>query len=149
MAIVRWDPMRELEDLQRRLSGFFGSSMRNDPGFGEALARTEWYPAVDIAETPEAYSIQAELPDVKKEDIKVSVHEGVLMLAGERKQEREEKNKKYHRVERTFGRFERSFSLPTSVDDDKVTATFKDGVLSVLVPKAPQATPTAKEIKIG
>lgn len=146
MAIMRWDPMRELEDMQKRLSSFFQGGY---PGINESLARTEWSPAVDIAETPEAYTLHAELPDVKKEDIKLSVHEGVLMLQGERKQEREEKNKRYHRIERTFGRFQRSFSLPSAVDEAKVTATFKDGVLNVIVPKTTQSAPQAKDIKIG
>lgn len=146
MAIVRWDPVRELEDMQKRLSSFFQAGY---PTFNEALARTEWSPPVDIAETNEAYVLHAELPDVKKEDIKLSIHEGVLMLQGERRQEREEKGKRFHRIERTFGRFQRSFTLPSSVDESKVTASFKDGVLNVIVPKTTQAPPQSKEIKIG
>lgn len=147
MAIVRWDPMRDLEDMQRRL---FGGAFLKDFNVGnEALARTEWAPAVDIAETPEAYTLHAELPAMKKEDIKLSVADGVLTLTGERKLEREEKNKTYHRVERSYGRFQRSFTLPTAVDETKVAATYDNGVLNVLIPKAAPPPPKTKEIKIG
>lgn len=147
MALVRWDPMRDFEDLQRR---FLGSALLKDFNFGnEALQRTEWAPAVDIAETPEAYTLHAELPAMKKEDIKLSVEDGVLTLTGERKLEREEKNKTYHRVERSYGRFQRSFTLPTAVDEAKVTASYDNGVLNVLIPKAAPPPPRSKEIKVG
>lgn len=148
MSIVRWDPMKELEDMQRRFQSYFQT-----PSFGslsnEQLSSPQWLPACDIAETPEAYAIHAELPDVKKEDIKVTVHDGVLTLMGERKMEKEEKNKRYHRVERSYGRFQRSFTLPTAVDEGKVAATYKDGVLNLLVPKSTTGSALPKEIKIG
>lgn len=147
MALVRWDPFRELEDMQRR---FLGGAFGKDYNFGnEALQRTEWAPAVDIAETPEAYTLHAELPSMKKEDIKLTVEDGVLTLTGERKLEREEKNKTYHRVERSYGRFQRSFTLPTAVDETKVAASYDNGVLNVLIPKAAPPPPKMKEIKIG
>lgn len=146
MSIVRWDPMREFEDMQRR---FFGQNFLKDFTGNEALARSEWAPQVDIAETPEAYTLHAELPGMKKEDIKVTVEEGVLTLKGERKFEKEEKNKKYHRVERSYGMFQRSFTLPQAVDDTKVAANYENGVLNVLIPKAPPPPPKSKEIKIG
>ncbi len=147
MSIVRWDPMKELEDMQRRFQSYFQT-----PSFGslwnEQLSSTQWLPACDISETPEAYSIHAELPDLRKEDIKVTVHDGVLTLMGERKMEKEEKNKRYHRVERSYGRFQRSFNLPTAVDEGKVAATYKDGVLNLLVPKSTTGGALPKEIKI-
>lgn len=148
MSIVRWDPIRELEEMQRR---FLGAGVFNPQATGsnETLARAEWQPAVDIAETQEAFTLHAELPDVKKEDIKLSVHDGVLTLTGERRFDREEKTKKYHRVERSYGRFQRSFSLPTAVDENKVAATYNNGVLNVMIPKAAPPPATAKEIKIG
>lgn len=147
MALVRWDPMRELDDLQRR---FFSTALLRDFAQGnEALQRTEWAPAVDIAETPEAYTLHAELPAMKKEDIKLTVEDGVLTLTGERKLEREEKNKTYHRVERSYGRFQRSFTLPTAVDETKVAASYDNGVLNVLIPKAAPPPPKTKEVKIG
>jgi HSP20 family protein len=147
MSIVRWDPMREFEDMQRRLFG--GNFLRDYGTNNEALARSEWSPAVDIAETPEAYTLHAELPAMKKEDIKLTVEQGVLTLTGERKFEREEKNRKFHRVERSYGRFQRSFTLPQAVDESKVAATYDNGVLNVLIPKAAPPPPMSKEIKIG
>lgn len=153
MSIVRWDPMRELEDVQRRVQGFFSTPGSSTPSLGsfwnEQLGSPQWQPACDISETPEAYSIHAELPDVRKEDIKVTLTDGVLTLMGERRMEKEEKNKRYHRVERSYGRFQRSFDLPTAVDENKVTATYRDGVLNLLVPKATGGGVQPKEIRIG
>jgi HSP20 family protein len=88
----------------------------------------DWAPSVDISETDGAYQIKAEIPDVKKEDVKVTLEDGVLTIQGERKQEKEERGKKYHRVERSYGSFVRSFTLPDLVDEEKVKAEFKDGV---------------------
>jgi HSP20 family protein len=93
--------------------------------------------------------VHAELPDMRKEDIKITVQDGVLTLMGERKMEKEEKNKRYHRVERSYGRFQRSFTLPTAVDEGKVTATYRDGVLNLLVPKSTSGSAQPKEIRIG
>lgn len=147
MSIVRWDPMKELEDMQRRFQSYFATPSVGSL-FNEQLSSPQWLPACDIAETPEAYSIHAELPDVRKEDIKVTVQDGVLTLMGERKLEKEEKNKRYHRVERSYGRFQRSFTLPTAVDEGKVNATYRDGVLNLLVPKSSGGGAQLKEIKI-
>jgi len=147
MSLVRWNPAKELQEMQKRFDAFFGQEFPLPSN--EQMARAEWSPAVDIAETPEGYSLHAEIPGVKKEDVKLTIKDGVLSLSGERHFEREEKNKKFHRVERSFGRFERSFSLPTAVDDSKVSATFNNGVLNVMVPKASGTKVSEKEIKIG
>lgn len=153
MSIIRWDPMRELDDMQRRFQSYFSTPSSSTPGFGsflnEQLSSPQWLPACDISETPEAYSVHAELPDMRKEDIKITVQDGLLTLMGERKMEKEEKNKRYHRVERSYGRFQRSFTLPTAVDENKVTATYRDGVLNVLVPKSTSGSAQPKEIRIG
>ncbi|MBI1944265.1 MAG: Hsp20/alpha crystallin family protein [Deltaproteobacteria bacterium] len=153
MSIIRWDPMRELEDMQRRFQSYFSTPNTSTPSFGsflnEQLSSPQWLPACDISETPEAYSVHAELPDMRKEDIKITVQDGLLTLMGERKMEKEEKNKRYHRVERSYGRFQRSFTLPTAVDENKVTATYRDGVLNVLVPKSTSGSAQPKEIRIG
>jgi len=146
MTLVRWNPMKDLEDMQKRFDNFFVQSAQTAQN--EQMSRAEWTPAVDIAETPEAFMLHAELPDVKKEDVKLTIKDGVLNLTGERRFEREEKNKKYHRVERSFGRFQRSFALPVAVDDNKVTAVFNNGMLDVLVPKTQTPPATHKEIKI-
>lgn len=138
---------RDLEDMNRRFASFFGPAMTS--GNNEALARAEWAPVVDIAETAEAYTLHAELPGLKKEDVKLTVKDGVLTLSGERKAEREEKGRRFHRVERAFGRFQRSFGLPLAVDEGKIAASFQDGVLNVLVPKVVNPPPQAKEILIA
>src|SRR5437899_2536508 len=112
-AITRWDPFRELDDLQSRLSALLGrASIRKNGGQDETLTVAEWAPLVDIAEDENEYLIKAELPEVKKEDVKVTVQHDVLTISGERQYEKEEKGKKYHRVERAYGSFARIFSLP-------------------------------------
>jgi HSP20 family protein len=109
----------------------------------------DWVPSVDVSETNGEYQIKAEIPDVKKEDVKVTLEDGVLTIQGERKQEKEDKGKKYHRVERTYGSFVRSFTLPDLVDEEKVKAEFKDGILKLQLPKSEKARPKAIEVKVG
>ena len=149
MNLVRWDPFRELEEVTEQLNRVFGRSLARRENGKERLTVADWIPIVDISETENAYVIKAELPDVKKEDVKVTVQEGVLTIQGERKQEREEKGLKYHRVERSYGRFVRSFTLPDYVDDTKVKAEFKDGVLNLHLPKSEKTQPKAIEVKVG
>ncbi|OGW64469.1 MAG: heat-shock protein Hsp20 [Nitrospirae bacterium RIFCSPLOWO2_02_FULL_62_14] len=115
----------------------------------EAITVADWIPTVDIAETDAEYQIKAELPEVKKEDVKVTVEDGELTISGERRHETEEKGKKYHRVERSYGSFVRSFTLPDHVDDAKVKAEYKDGVLHLHLPKSEKAKPKAIDVKIG
>ena len=109
----------------------------------------EWAPLVDISEDDKEYLIKAELPEVKKEDVKVTAEEGTLTIMGERKFEKEEKGKKYHRVERAYGSFVRNFSIPDDVSPDKITAEFKDGVLTVHLGKTEQAKPQHIEVKVA
>lgn len=145
MAIVRWDPMREIEDMFTRYTKAMGW-----PGLAaqEAISPAEWVPRVDIAETDNAYLIKAEIPGVNKEDVKITIDDGVLTVSGERKEEKEENNKKLHRVERFYGTFSRSFTLPDNVDETKIDAQFKDGVLTLTVPKTEKAKPKAIEVKV-
>lgn len=148
-ALTRWNPLQELEEAQNRLAGLFGSSrfpLKGKDGDKELMMAAEWSPSVDISEDKSGYHVKADLPDVKKEDIKVTVSNGVLMLSGERKFEKEEKDKKYHRIERAFGSFMRTFDLPEDAAPDKVTAEFKDGVLKVHIEKSEMARP--KEITV-
>ena len=147
MSLIRWDPFRELEDVSDRLNRMFGRGALAQPG-KDMMISFDWAPSVDIAETIEEFQVKAELPDVKKEDIKVSVYHGILRIEGERKQEKEENGKKWHRVERSYGSFLRSFSLPEHIDDTKVRAEFKDGVLNVRLPKSPAAKPKSLQVKI-
>jgi HSP20 family protein len=146
MALVKWDPWREIEDMFDRYTRAGGVPR----GGGQELARTgDWTPRVDIAETDQAFVIKAEVPEVKKDDVKITVDNGILSICGERKQEQEEKGKTFHRVERFYGQFTRSFTLPDNVDEDNITATFKDGMLSLEIPKTEKAQPKAIEVKVA
>ena len=145
--LAKWNPFRELEDIQNRLSSVFGRTPLRGLG-EEAMTVSEWTPLVDIAEDEREYLIKAELPEVKKEDVKVTVENGVLTITGERKFEKEEKNKKYHRVERAYGSFMRSFTLPEGAAGDKINAEFKDGVLKVHLPKSAEAKPKSIDVKV-
>jgi HSP20 family protein len=151
MAIVRWDPFRELEEMSDRLNRMITrpGSAQSAGQAKEVMTVADWSPTVDISETEAEYAIKAELPEVKKEDVKVTVEDGVLTLQGERKQEKEEKGKKYHRVERSYGRVVRSFTLPDSVDESKVKAEYADGVLHLHLPKSEKAKPKQIDVKIG
>lgn len=146
----RWNPFKEVEELEKRLSQLVG---RHAPAGGgeknEAISVAQWSPVVDISEDDKEYAIKAELPDVKKEDIKLNVHDDVLTITGERKYEKEEKGKKYHRVERAYGSFMRSFTLPEDADGTKVTAEYKDGLLNVRLPKSEKAKPKSIEVKVS
>jgi len=149
MTLVRWDPFRELEDMSERLNRVFSrpSGLRNNGK--EAMTVADWMPTVDISENEAEYLIKAELPEIKKEDVKVTVEDGVLTLQGERRQEKEEKGKKFHRVERSYGSFVRSFTLPESVDEGAVKAEYKDGVLNLHLPKTEKVKPKAIDVKVA
>jgi HSP20 family protein len=149
-TLTHWDPYREIEGLQSRLSTLFGRApVRRKNGEEETITVAEWAPLVDITEDDKEYLIKAELPEVKKDEVKVAVENGVLTITGERKFEKEEKNKKYHRVERAYGSFVRTFIVPDDADADKVSAEFKDGVLKVHLPKSEKAKPKQIEVKVA
>jgi HSP20 family protein len=149
----KWNPFKEMELLQNRLASLFDPSVERMPVIGEQHTGSpnaaEWSPSVDIAEDDKEYTIKAELPEVQKEDVAVTLENGVLMLRGERKFEKEEKGKRYHRIERSYGSFMRSFVMPEDADESKVSAEFKDGMLKVHVAKSEKAKPKAIDIKIG
>jgi HSP20 family protein len=151
MTLVRWDPFRELEEMSDRLNRMVSRPAlpRTNGNGKEAMTVADWVPSVDVSETEGEYQIKAEIPDVKKEDVKVTVEDGVLTIQGERKHEKEEKGKKYHRVERSYGSFVRSFTLPDLVDEENVRAEFKDGVLNLQLPKSEKAKPKAIEVTVG
>ncbi len=149
MTLSTWNPFREMEEILDR----FGHSRRRFPmpkseGGQEIMTLADWTPTVDISESEHEYLIKVELPEVRKEDVKVAVNQGVLTIQGERKLEREEKNKKYHRVERAYGSFARSFTLPEEVEGDSIKARHKDGMLYLHLAKSEAAKPKAVEIKI-
>ncbi len=138
---------REMEEMTDRLNRLFGTYAR--PYEKEALKVAEWAPAVDIQETETEYLVKAELPEVEKQDVKVTVQENVLTIQGERKQEKEEKGKKFHRVERSYGTFLRTFTVPEDVDATKVAADFKEGVLKIHLPKTERPRSKAIEVKLA
>jgi HSP20 family protein len=142
-----WDPFQELNELQNRLTTLFGRAAVRPANGEEGITVADWAPVVDISEDDKEYIIKAELPGLKREEVKVTIEDGVLSISGERKVEKEEKDKKFHRVERAYGSFVRSFSLPDGSDATKVNAEFKDGVLNVHLAKSPKTQPKAIEIK--
>ena len=149
MNLTKWDPFRELEDLTQRLNRMFGRAPVARDSDSEPISLAEWAPMVDVSESDDAYLIKAELPGIKREDNKVTLHDGTLTLQGERRQEKEEKGKRQHRIERSYGRFLRSFALPSNVEDGKVMAEFKDGLLTLELPKSPAAKPKAIEVRVN
>jgi HSP20 family protein len=148
MNLVTRSPFRALEDVQARLN-----RLLNDAPLGplteEGPFFADFMPPVDIEETEKEYLIKAELPEVAKENVKVETLDGVLTIEGERKHEKEEKGKKFHKVERAYGKFVRQFALPREVEAEKIKAEFKDGVLHLHLPKTAAATPKAIEVKVG
>jgi len=147
MSIVKWDPFRELEELQARFGRFFPEPARRP--FEEEMFFSEWSPAADVQETDTEFLIKADLPEVAKEDVKVQLEEGVLTIQGERKREAETNGKRFHKVEREYGKFVRRFALPVEIDATKVQADFKNGVLNVHLPKTAKAAAKAIDVKVA
>jgi len=146
MALVRWSPVRSGFTPQQELSRFV------DDFFGRRFdfeGSTTWQPVVDVEETPEAYHVRTELPGLRLEDIKITVADNALSIRGEKRREEEKKGTTYHRVERVYGSFERSFSLGHAVAADKIEATYRDGVLEVCIPKAEEAKAREIQVKIA
>jgi HSP20 family protein len=141
MALARWTPMGNLQSFQDEMNRLFNQFFRGGNGEEAGWGLRTWTPPVDIYETDDALVLKAELPGVSKDDVSVEVHQNTLILRGQRKHEAEVKEEHYHRVERAYGTFQRSFVLPTLVDQDKVQATYKDGVLELHLPKSEAAKP--------
>lgn len=146
MAVIRWDPFRELSTLQDRMNRLFDDAARGG-GNGEPTSTTAWSPAVDIVETDTTIQVRAEVPGLSRDDIELSLENNVLTLKGERKFEKESKDENYHRIERSYGSFSRSFSVPSTVDEAGIKADYKEGVLTITLPKTQKAKP--KQISIN
>ncbi len=153
MSLIRWKPARDLASfpsdmvsLQREMNRVFDSffSGADEPG----LLNGTWAPAVDVAEGEESYTVKMELPGVNKDDVKITLESNVLTIRGDKKAENEVKEKNYHRTERSYGSFQRSFTLPTTVKNDRIDAVYKDGILTVTLPKAEEAKPKQIEVKV-
>ena len=144
MALVRWEPMRELNTLQTEMNRLFNSFFDEGGRNGE---RRRWAPAVDLVEREDSLVLRADLPGLKEEDVHIEVRDNVLTISGERRAEFEDSEQGYYRIERAFGSFSRSLTLPEGVDSDKIDASFENGVLEVKIPKPEARKP--KRISIG
>ena len=149
--LVTWNPLQEIEEAQNRLSTFFGGIPTfpiRFPKNGGSFKLADWSPLVDITEDDHEYLFKADLPEMKKDDVKVTIENGILYISGERRAEKEEKKKKFHRLERFFGTFERRFTVPEDADPTKIVAEFRDGVLQVHLPKRLMPKPKTVEVKV-
>jgi len=153
MTLVKFNPMRDLVDIEREFNRMFNSFENK---FGISRSKDEdteyenavWLPLTDIYEDKDKYSLKLDLPGIKKEDVKISYVDGKLSISGERNVESEHKDSKCHRIERSFGKYYRSFSLPENIQQEKINAEFKDGQLTITVPKSEEAKPKEIEIKV-
>jgi HSP20 family protein len=147
MAIVRFDPFREFVALQDRMNRLMGEQYRRDD---DVMSRGAWMPPVDIYQNGQnEIVLRAELPGLKRDDIKLNVENSTLTLSGERRLDHEVKEEHFHRVERSYGSFTRSFTLPNTVATDKVTAEYKDGVLTVRLPIREEAKPKQIQVQVS
>ena len=143
-SVIRWDPFRNVSNLQAQVNRLFESTM---PGGGSDSSLTTWAPAVDIYETENELVLKADLPDVNEEDIDIRIENNTLSIHGERKFEQEVKEENYLRVERSYGSFTRSFTLPSTVNTEAIKAEYKNGVLRVEMPKRAESKP--KQVKVN
>jgi HSP20 family protein len=146
IMIVRWNPFQELDRLQRDMNALFENRMQRDD---ETTAVADWRPSVDIYEDNERFVLTAELPGIDPTKVDLKVEENRLSLRGERKLEFEDRKENYHRVERFYGTFARTFSLPNTVDGQKIVAEYKNGMLRVTIPKKPEVMPKQISVKIN
>jgi HSP20 family protein len=147
MTIVRWEPFRELNTLQNEMNRLFNTVFdAPSPANGGSTLR-RWMPAMDLVETDDHFVLRADLPGMSQDDVKIEFEDGTLTVSGERKAEHESKNEGYYRVERAFGSFSRSLTLPRGIDAEAVTANFENGVLEIRIPKPEERKP--RRIEIG
>ncbi len=146
MQPALWNPLREMDDFFSSLRRSMGRGSPALSGDGEL---SSWAPAVDISETDKEFLVKGELPGVSKDDVSIELHNGVLTLSGERRYEKEDKGEKYHRIERAYGSFSRSFSVPDNVEEKGIKAEFKDGVITVHLPKMEKSAPAGKKIPVS
>jgi HSP20 family protein len=148
MTLVKWRPMRDIfnfqDEMSRVFDRFFDRSLVEDE---ENISFSKWYPQVDISENIDSFMVLAELPGLSKDEVHITFTDGLLKIEGERKREKEDKDTNFHRVERVYGKFCRTFQLPKQIKNDKVSADFKDGILKIDLPKADEVKPKEIEVK--
>ena len=149
MALVRWEPARELSSLQNEMNRLFSTFFDTPTPGGNGGGVRRWVPSMDLVETDAHFVLRADLPGLSQEDVSIELEENVLTVSGERRAEHEEKKEGFYRVERSFGQFRRSLTLPEGVDADAITATFDKGVLEVRIPKPEERKPRKVAIQVG
>ena len=149
MAIVRWEPLRELASIQNEVNRLFGTVFDAPATGGNGGTLRRWMPAMDLVETDDRFILRADLPGLSENDVTIEVEDSVLTVSGERKAEHETTKEGYHRVERAFGSFSRSLTLPEGVDAESVAASFDRGVLEITIPKPEQRKPRKISIGVG
>ena len=147
MAVVKWDPLRDLLSIQDRMNKLFEQTLSRSRA-EEGIAPSTWTPAVDIYETPEAIVLQADLPGLRREDIDIQIRDDTLTLRGERRFAKDVHEESYLRIERAYGAFHRSFTLPATIQQEKIRAVFRDGILELTLPKAEEAKPKKIAIEV-
>jgi HSP20 family protein len=148
-ATLNQSSLNELMNLSKRLNGMLERRRPPQGDSEETMASADWVPLVDIVESEQEFELLAELPGVRKNDVKISVQNGILTLNGQREQDHEAKGVHYHRTERAYGRFTRNFAVPESVDEQKLSAEFREGLLRVRLPKAEKAKPRSVEVRVS
>ena len=148
-TLIRWEPTRELATLRDRMDRQFSDALSRNWGGEEDLAKGVWIPPVDVFETPESIVLKADLPEVNKDEVDISIENNTLTIKGERKMEEAVKEKNFYRMERSYGSFSRSFTLPPTVAGDKAEASFHDGVLTLTLPKREESKPRQIKVKVS
>jgi HSP20 family protein len=149
MALVRWEPVRELNSLQSEMNRLFNTFFDTPTAGGNGGGVRRWVPSMDLVETDEHFVLRADLPGLSEGDVSIELEDNVLTVAGERKSEHEDKNEGFYRMERSFGQFRRSLTLPDGVDPDGIAARFDKGVLEVRIPKPEERKPRRVAIQVG
>lgn len=147
MAVVRWDPLRDLLSIQDRMNRLFEQTLSRSRA-EEGIAASTWSPAVDIYETPETIVMKADLPGLSREDIEIQIRDNTLTLRGERRFAKDVEQENYLRIERAYGRFQRNFTPPATAQQDKIRAVFRDGVLELMLPKVGGTKPKKIAIEV-
>ena len=149
MALIRWEPVRELQTIQNEMNRLFGTFFDQPPAGGSTQTLRRWIPAMDLVETDDDFVLRADLPGLSEQDVNIELEDSVLTVSGERKAEHEERQEGYYRVERSSGAFSRSLTLPEGVNADGIRASFDRGVLEVRVPKPEARKPRKVAISVG
>jgi HSP20 family protein len=149
MALIRWEPARELQSIQQEMNRLFGTFFDGPEGPGNGVTARRWIPAMDLVEDDGHYVLRADLPGLSQQDVRIELEGDVLTISGERASQQEERKEGYHRVERASGRFARSLTLPEGIDPESIEADFDKGVLEVRIPKPQERKPHRVAIKVG